>query len=56
MVINIYFVLLFFFFFLEFKTPLEPFEWDLIREEGRTIDTVDTESMINDITEHEISP
>uniref|UniRef100_A0A2S2QFF0 Centromere-associated protein E n=1 Tax=Sipha flava TaxID=143950 RepID=A0A2S2QFF0_9HEMI len=37
----------------EFKTPLEPFELDLMREEDRTIDI---ESIINDIPENEISP
>lgn len=42
-----------YFIFLEFKTPLESFEWDLIREEDRI---EDIESINNDITEHEISP
>lgn len=40
-------------FFLEFKTPLEPFEWDLIREEDRI---VDNESLNNDNIENDFSP
>lgn len=39
--------------FLEFKTPLEPFEWDLIREEDRT---VDNESLNNENRENDFSP
>lgn len=35
--------------FLEFKTPLEPFEWDLIQEEGNT-------EYINDTTDRDLSP
>jgi len=39
--------------FLEFKTPLESFEWDLIREEDRSSVT---ESINNENTEHHFSP
>ncbi|XP_060879047.1 kinesin-related protein 4-like isoform X2 [Metopolophium dirhodum] len=37
----------------DFKTPLEPFEWDLIREEDRS---AVTESTNNENTEHHFSP
>jgi len=46
-----YLILCYFILLLDFKTPLEPFEWDLIREEDRTVDTTN-----NDNTEHDISP
>lgn len=37
--------------FLEFKTPLEPFEWDLIQEEGNT-EYINN----NDTTDGDLSP
>jgi len=43
-------MLYYLFSFLVFKTPLEPFEWDLIREEDQTVDTS------NDNIVHDISP
>lgn len=39
--------------FLEIKTPLESFEWNLIREEDPT---AVTEFINNENTEHNLSP
>lgn len=45
------FCLILYYLFLDFKTPLEPFEWDLIKEEDRKVGTTN-----NDNTEYNISP
>ncbi|XP_060842523.1 centromere-associated protein E-like isoform X2 [Rhopalosiphum padi] len=40
----------------EFKTPLESFEWDLIREEDRSAVTESSESINKENIEHNFSP
>lgn len=41
-------------FHVEFKTPLEPFEWDLIRDEGNAV--TDNESSTKENIVDDFSP
>lgn len=45
-----YIILCYFDLLSDFKTPLEPFEWDLIREEDRSVDTINNDNTVQNIS------